>query len=176
MLGLASYLRSFIPNYAGLVHPLTELTKGKIYKWTSVEGEAFKKLKKVIARPSILSPFLPELPVVIETDASDVGIGAVLKQVSGENEVIVEMASKKFSDVQRRWDTREEELYAIRWAIERWRDYVCLKKFKVRTDHNNLRFLTSVEKGKVFRWALWLSQYDFEIEFLSGEKIKQPIG
>ena len=107
---------------------------------------------------------------IIETDASSVGVGAVLKQLQGENEVILELASRKFSETEAKWDTREQELFAVKWAIDKWRYFVGLTKFLVRTDHNNLRYLTNVDRGKVFRWAIYLSQFDFEIEFLAGDK------
>ncbi|EZG68594.1 putative retrotransposon protein [Gregarina niphandrodes] len=78
--------------------------------------------------------------------------------------------SRKLSDTERRWDTRERELYAIKYALEKWRDYLGLEKFVVRTDHNNLRYLATVHTGKVQRWALYLAQFNFDIEFLQGSQ------
>ncbi|EZG55892.1 putative Gag-pol polyprotein [Gregarina niphandrodes] len=85
-------------------------------------------------------------------------------------EVPLEYASRKLSDTERRWDTRERELYAIKYALEKWRDYLGLEKFVVRTDHNNLRYLATAHTGKAQRWALYLVRFNFDIEFLQGSQ------
>ena len=171
-LGLAGYIRPFVPNYAQHAHALTELLKKQRkvrFEWNADYETAYNTLKHAVTSAIRVTVPVVGAPYIIETDASDVGVGAILKQVQDGEEVPLECASKKLSDVQTRWDTREKELWAIIWAIERWRDYVQFTHFTVRTDHNNLRYLTSVDCGKVFRWALWLAQFDFNIVFLSGE-------
>ncbi|EZG42705.1 putative gag-pol polyprotein, partial [Gregarina niphandrodes] len=131
--------------------------------------DAYNQLRRAVRQTVTLYAPTPSGEYVIETDASELGVGAVLKQVQEGTEVPIEFASKKFNPTESRWDTRERELFAVKWAVEKWRDYVGLAHFTVRTDHNNLRYLTNVDKGKVFRWALALSNYDFTIEFISGE-------
>ncbi|EZG51080.1 putative Pol protein, partial [Gregarina niphandrodes] len=118
---------------------------------------AYERLKDAVASTIKLHPPKPEGEYVIYTDASETSVGTVLMQRQGEVEVPIEFASKKFSD------TRERELFAVKWAIDQWRDYVSLSHFTVVTDHNNLRYLVNVDKGKVFRWALYL-------KFISGEQ------
>ncbi|EZG79186.1 putative RNase HI in long-term repeat retroelement Ty3/gypsy family protein, partial [Gregarina niphandrodes] len=150
---------------------------GGLFVWSDARGEAFTKLKQAVAGASLLHKPVPGAPIIIETDASEVGIGAVLKQVQEGREVPLEFASKKFTDAGGKWDTRERELFAVKWAVEKWCDcvekwcdYLALHHFTVRTDHANLRYLVGVDKGKVFRWALALCRFDFTLESLSGEK------
>ena len=171
-LGMAGYLRNFISHYAETTAPLFELIKGKgsnYLQWTELHEESFNKLKKQVANTCTLCPLVLGASYVIQTDASEIGVGAVLMQVQDGIEVPIEFGSQKFNECQRNWDTRERELYAVVWAIKKWSDYLSWSHFTVKTDHNNLRYLISIEKGKVFRWALFLGQYDFTIEFISGE-------
>ncbi|EZG67901.1 putative Gag-pol polyprotein [Gregarina niphandrodes] len=144
------------------------LGQGRLFVWSDARGEAF--MKQAVAGASLLHKPVPGAPLIIETDASEVGIGAVLKQVQEGREVPLEFASKKFTDAERKWDTRERELFAVKWAVEEWCDYVALHHFTVRTDHANLRYLAGADKGEVFRWALALSRFNLTLEFLSGEK------
>ncbi|EZG42955.1 putative polyprotein [Gregarina niphandrodes] len=154
-LGVAGYLRNFIPNYSTLVGSLFGLLKkDKRFDWSEECQAAFVKLKEAVARTATLYPPVPGGEYVIYTDASEVGARATLMQVQEGREVPIEYASKKFTDAEQRWDTRERELFAVKWAIDQWRDYVGLTHFTVVTDHNNLRYLAGVDKGKVFRWAL----------------------
>ncbi|EZG71323.1 putative Gag-pol polyprotein, partial [Gregarina niphandrodes] len=130
------------------------LKKGRLFVWPDARREAFMKLKRAVAGASFLHKPVPGAPLIIETDASEVGIGAVLKQVQ---EVPLEFASKKFTEAERKWDTRETELFAVKWAVEKWCDYVALHHFTVRTDHANLRYLVGVDKGKVCSAGRWRS-------------------
>lgn len=171
-LGVAGYLRPYVPNFADLAQPLHAhlvATRKAGWSWPENLEKAFTELKTKIADHLRLGFPKPEGQYIIETDASNLGVGALLKQFQEDKEVILECASLKFTDTQSRWDTRERELYAIVWAVERWRHYVGLTHFVVRTDHNNLRYLARVDRGKVFRWALFLAQYNMTVEFKSGE-------
>lgn len=80
ILGLAGYYRRFIQGFASIVAPLTDLLKKDSYKWTDKANSAFEELKKVMTTTPVL--LLPDFnsTFVIETDASNVGIGAVLMQ------------------------------------------------------------------------------------------------
>lgn len=171
-LGVAGHIRSFVPNFSEISAPLSDLLRGKESKWEwgPQHQAAFERLKEALTADTVLQPPQPGEKYIIYTDASDRGIGAVLKQQQGDKEVIIEYASKKLSEAEQRWDVRERELFAIKWAIDHWRDYVALAKFVVRTDHNNLRYLISVDKGKVFRWCIYLAQFDFDIEFVDGSQ------
>ncbi|EZG43018.1 putative Gag-pol polyprotein, partial [Gregarina niphandrodes] len=110
-LGAVGYLRLFIPRFAEYTAPLFELLKkGRLFVWSDARGEAFMELKQAVAGASLLHKPVPGAPLIIEIDASEVGIGAVLKQVQEGREVPLEFASKKFTDAERKWYTRERAL------------------------------------------------------------------
>ena len=169
-LGTASYLRKFVPHFATLAHPLIEMTSPKApLEWTEEANQSFESLKDEMC--DIVSLAAPrDGPFRIMTDASDVGIGAVLLQEQDGELAILEFASYKFKDAERRWSTREKEAYAIVWAVEKFRTYVMAAPFEVYTDHENLRWMNKCTSGKVQRWALKLQQYDLQIKHISGEQ------
>ncbi|EZG43977.1 hypothetical protein GNI_154930, partial [Gregarina niphandrodes] len=69
----------------------------------------------------------------------------MLEQKQARGRVPIEFGSKKMDECQQRWDTRERELYAVRFFVERWQDYFCAAPFTIRTDHQNLLYLARVE-------------------------------
>src|SRR6202044_3331704 len=83
--------------------------------------------------------------------------------------VLLEFGSRRFTPTERRWDTREREAYAIKWALERFKEYVKALPVTVATDHESLRWMDKCENGKVFRWALFIQQFDVEIVHISGQ-------
>lgn len=172
-LGMTGYLRNFIPGYAGLTASLFEMIKGKKRNpqltWTPEAEESFDELKTAVSNTVKLKAPRDDSMYVVQTDASDIGIGASLWQEQDGQLVPLEFASQKFTDTQRNWDTREKELYAVVYALKKWADYLILGHFKVKTDHINLKYLSKAETGKVFRWALFLAQFDCEIEYVKGE-------
>lgn len=169
-LGLAGQFRYFIPRFSDITAPLCHRLKKvcKKWDWTEECTKAFEAIKRELTKETMLKPSVPGQPYVVYTDASEVGIGAILMQSQNGVEVPIEYGSKKLTETETRWDTRERELFAIKWAIEHWRDYLALSHFTVKTDHNNLRYLITAEKGKVFRWAIYLAQFDFDIQFIKG--------
>lgn len=103
-LGLASYLRRFVPDFASVAAPLIELTSPKRqYVWSDECEVAFQTLKELICEDVILSAPVDGAPFALMTDASDVGIGAVLLQyVPEEGPRVLELASHKFTDAEKR--------------------------------------------------------------------------
>ena len=169
-LGAASYLRKFVPHFATLASPLIEMTSPRVeLTWTEEANQSFEALKDEMCDVTYLAaPRDGQFRIM--TDASDVGIGAVLLQVQEDELVILEFASYKFKGVERRWSTREREAYAIVWAVDRFHSYVLAAPFIVYTDHENLRWMHKCSNGKVQRWALKLQQYDMQIKHISGDQ------
>ena len=129
------YVRKFIKHFSAIAAPLTNLTKAKTgFKWTTLEQDAFEKLKEAVCSQLVLK--LPDFtkPFEIHTDASDVAYGAVLIQ-DGH---LVAYESKKFSDIEVRWPTHEKEMLAIVYALRKWCHYVQDKFTKVFTDNISL--------------------------------------
>ena len=104
---------------------------------------------------------------ILETDASERGIGCCLKGLPGEgNEYIISYDSAKLGDTECRWNIVEKEAYAILRGVEKFRHYLIGKRFILRTDNRVLSYLMSTHTSKsrkLLNWALTLSEFDFEI-------------
>jgi hypothetical protein len=134
--GLCNYYRRFVRGFSQLGAPLTNITKHGAFIWTEKSQEAFDHMKEVMGTGPVLA--LPDftLPFVLECDASDEGIGAVLMQ--GGHPIIFE--SRKFSQPERLYSIYDKEMLAIMHALTKFRQYLMGSKFVVKTDHNSLKY------------------------------------
>lgn len=138
-LGLAGYYRKYVRNYASISRPLTQLLhKNTPFIWTSESQLAFDTLKHSLVTAPVLA--LPDFTCtfIVETDACDHGIGAVLIQ----NNHPLAFVSKSLGARNRGLSTYEKEYMAILLAVEQWRSYLQHSEFIIRTDHSSLAHLT----------------------------------
>ncbi|KAL0148421.1 hypothetical protein M9458_056231 [Cirrhinus mrigala] len=143
-LGLAGYYRCFIPNFSSLATPLTDLTrKGQPEKtrWTAATEEAFASLKAALTSSPVLRAPDFSCPFLLQTDASDTGLGAVLSQVQEGEEHPIIYISRKLSPAERNYATVEREALAIKWAVLELRYYLLGRKFTLVTDHAPLQWM-----------------------------------
>jgi hypothetical protein len=136
-LGLTSYYRRFVKGYGYIAKPLTQLLKKKQFQWCSEAEQAFNALKQVMASTPVLA--LPDftIPFIVETDASDGGVGAVLMQ----KDQPIAFLSKALGPVHQKLSIYEKEFLALIMAVERWRPYLQRQEFIIRTDHKSLSYL-----------------------------------
>ena len=170
-LGCAGYYRQFVPNYARIAEPLYRLErKGTVFNWNEGCQEAFQILKTRLTTAPILSYPRRDSSFMLDTDASDSRIGAVLSQCQGKDEKVISYAARSLSKAERNYSTTRKELLALVWAMEHFSPYLIGKQFKARTDHNALRWLQNFKepKGQVARWIERLAVFDFEIEHRAG--------
>lgn len=124
-LGFANFYRRFIRNYSMIASPLTSLLKGKPskLKWTNKATSAFTKLKSSFTSAPILKHPDPNLPFVVEVDALDCGIGAVLSQRHGQPAKLYPCAyfSRKLTSAKIIYDVGNKKLLSMKVAIEEWR-------------------------------------------------------
>ena len=167
-LGTCNWLREYLPQFAMTTAALTNLLAGKgPFRWNNQAQRSFEEVKRQIQRPLHLSRPDPSLRYTLQTNASDIGAGAVLFQTDPEGErKIISYASAKFDDAQRRYDHYEKECYAITWAIRRYRPYLGQKPFTLKTNQHVLTWLHRLrnEKEKLSRWALLLEELTFTVE------------
>ncbi len=128
-LGLASYYRRYIPSFLTVAAPLTNLThQGVDLVWDDACEEAFRTLKAALVSAPILAYPTREGHFVLSTDASDVGIGAILEQEQEEGgrvaKKVIAYASKTLSDSQLRYCTTNKELLAVVMAVELFKYYL----------------------------------------------------
>ncbi len=176
-LGLTNYYRRFVPNFAHLAHPLTELTKKDVeFIWDERQENSFKSLKdRLVSSPVLAFPDFTK-PFVVCTDACDHGVGAVLAQKQevpglGETEVVIAYMSRHLLERERHWATVEKEAFAIIQACKTFFPYLYGRTFTVVTDHKPLQWLASIKEptGRLMRWSLWLQQFDMTIGYRTGK-------
>ena len=125
-LSFANFYRRFIFNYSDIVIPLTHLTQKDIpWKFNSSCQDAFNSLKKAFTSAPILTHWIPDAQLIVETDASDYALAAILSVVNEDNEVHpVAFHSRTFTAVELNYDTHDKELLAIFEAFKIWWHYL----------------------------------------------------
>ena len=171
-LGLAGYYRRFVQNFAGIAKPLQRLTeRGRIFKWTIECENAFARLKLLLSTSPILSFPDFSLPFILDTDACQCGIGAVLSQIHKDGtERVVAFASRAMSKSERKYSVTQQELLAAVTFINYFRQFLLGKHFVLRTDHGSLQWLHSLKEpeGQLARWLERLQEYNFNIQHRKG--------
>ncbi|XP_036001790.1 uncharacterized protein LOC118565513 [Fundulus heteroclitus] len=165
-IGLASYYRRFVKDFASIAEPLHNLTKKHArFQWSEECQEAFDKLKHLLTTAPVLGFPLDQGNMILDTDASDVGIGAVLSQVQQGRERVLAYGSRKLSKTEQHYCTTWRELLAVVEFTSHFRQYLLGRPFIVRTDHSSLRWLTKMKEpeGQLARWFERLGEYNFEI-------------
>ena len=171
-LGTAGYYREFVPNYAHIASPLHSASqKGDRFRWSAECEEAFQAIKRKLMNAPILAFPQLDVPFVLDTDASDSGLGAVLSQVQGGKERVIAYAARALSKAERNYSTTRKELLALVWGAEHFETYLYGRRFLARTDHSALQWLKNFKnpRGQVARWLERLSDFDFEVEHRPGQ-------
>lgn len=164
-LGLASYYRKFIPHFADIASSLADLTKKRAtFVWGDEQQEAFDYLKNALCTSPVLAYPNDEDLFILDTDASDYGIGAVLSQAPHdrpEEERVLAYASKTLSSSERKYCTTRKELLAVVTFVKQFKHFLAGKRFLLRTDHASLLWLINFKnpEGILARWLTTLSEY-----------------
>jgi RNase H-like domain found in reverse transcriptase len=174
-LGLSNYYRRFVPNFAQLTHPLTELTKKDVeFIWGERQEKSFKSLKeRLVSSPVLAFPDFTK-PFIVCTDTRDHGVGAVLVQkqeVPGIGEAEVIAMSRHLLERERHWASVEKEAFANIQACKTFFPYLYGRTFTVVTDHKPLQWLASIKEptGRLMRWSLWLKLFNMTIGYCTGK-------
>jgi hypothetical protein len=181
-LGFANFYRRFIKDYSRIARPLTELTKmeaGRKWAWNEHAEDTFRELKKRFTTAPVLAHFDAQRPIVIETDASDFAIGAILSQRDGENRLHpVAFHSRKFQPAEINYEIHDKELLAIVDTFKHWQRYCegATHQVQVFSDHQNLEYFTTTKvlNRRQARWAQELAGVDFRIYYRPGSQNGKP--
>lgn len=178
LLGMAGWYRRFIPNFATVTAPITNLLKkGTKFIWTNEAQDAFETLKDLLTTaPILINPDYTK-QFFIRCDASTQGVGSVLYQKDEEgNELPIAFISQKLNDAQKKYSVTELECLAALISVKKFRPYVEGHKFTIITDHASLKWLMGQKElsGKLARWSLKLQAFDFVIEHQKGTQNVVP--
>ena len=171
-LGLAGYYRSFVPDFATVAKPLTALAdKGRTFHWSEECEVAFLELKRLLTQSPILGYPEDEGQIVLDTDASDTGLGAVLSQVQRDREVVLSYGSRTLTKPERNYCVTRRELLGIIYGLRKFRHYLLGRHVLVRTDHAALKWVMAFKEpeGQVARWLQVLGTYDYTVEHRPGK-------
>ncbi len=170
-LGFANFYRPFIHEYSDIVIPLTRLTcKGTPWKFDDKCMAAFNELKQAFTHAPILTHWVPDRQLVVETDASDYAIAAILSIYLEDGEIHpIAFLSQSLHNAKLNYDTHDKELLAIFEAFKYWCHYFkgSTDSIDVITDHKNLEYFSTTKiliRWQV-RWSEYLSQFNLVIQF-----------
>ena len=172
-LGLTGYYRRFIPKFAEHSYHLTEATRKTAPErviCTDAYCSEFIYLKSVLCSVPTLTLPVPADSFILQTDASGVGLGAVLSVLREEVEYPVAFFSKKLLPRERKYSASELEALAVVVAVRHFEPYLITQPFVIETDHKALVFLNSAQhhNSRLARWAMLLQPYSFSIRYRPG--------
>jgi hypothetical protein len=170
----ANFYRRFIKGYSKITTPLITLTcKDKSFSWNPTAQAAFDTLKMAFTFAPILIHPDPAKPFIMETNASDFALGAILSQFGIDGLLHpVAFYSRKLTSAEINYQVYDKELLAIITAFEQWRPYLAGAQHRVQvlTDHKNLLYFTTTRtlNCRQARWSIFLADFDFEIQYQPG--------
>ena len=142
---------------------------------------SFQKLKDVFVSAPVLMHWQLDLPIVVETDASDYALAGILSIITSDAEIhSVAFLSRTFSATELNYDVHNKELLAIFEAFKSWRQYLegSATPIDVVTDHKNLEYFATTKRltRRQARWSDYLSQFNLIIQFWPGRLGRKPDG
>ena len=179
--GFVNYVGHFVPNFSRSIVTITDMLKAqdkvkKKFVWTEAANKEFNEIRKQLIESAGL--VIPDLrgEFVLETDASGLGMGAVLFQFTHERLVPVWFLSRKFNSAEIHYNTRDREALAVTWALRKCRPYLALRKFVLYSDHESLANFKVQPglKGKDWRHQEIVGEYEFEQRYRQGHTMVSP--
>ena len=168
-----TYYNKFIPNLAINFAPLYELLRRyKKWEWTSDCDKAVQEVKDFLTSDNVLVHYDTQKPLVLATDASPTGVGAVLSHIVDGGERPVAYASRSLTTAERKYPQIEKEALGIIFGVRHFYKYIYGRRFNLMTDHQPLttifgphRDVPTLAALRLERWALILTAYDYEISY-----------
>ena len=174
-LGMVGYYRSFIPDFAGIAAPLFNALQNNqpdLIRQTNDVKHTVDTLKQHLCQYPILQfPNFNE-PFILETDASNTRIAAILMQLIDGNKIIIACASRTLPHAEKNYGVVEREALAIVYGIQYFQPCLFGINFLVISDHDCLNHIQNFKNphSRIVRWILQLQEYSFEVVYRSGKK------
>nr|CAI5836698.1 unnamed protein product [Callosobruchus analis] len=174
-LGLASYFRKYVKDFACIARPLTMLIKkNQAFLFGEEQVKAFKQLKEIICTRPVLAIYNPDLQTELHTDASKLGIGGILLQKQRDDRFKpVQYFSRQTSKEEQHYHSYELETLAVVNSMQRFRVYLLGIEFKVVTDCNSIRstFTKKDLVPRIARWWITTLEFNFTVEYRPGSRM-----
>ncbi|MCP4055480.1 MAG: hypothetical protein GY739_21060, partial [Mesoflavibacter sp.] len=173
-IGLASYYRKFVPNFASIIRPMTQLLRKDVkYEWTDIHQKAFTRIRELLCTAPVLHHADPDKPYYIEVDGSRYGLGATLNQKDDEGKLFpIAYASQGLNVAESKYGATELEALAVKFALLKFKSFIWGNEVFVRTDHRALTFLAKSQSAdspsKYHRWALIVDAANAKLVYKKG--------
>lgn len=175
-IGLCSFFRRFVPQFAQIAHPLYKLLrKDATFDFDDDCMNAFEKLKQILTSAPVLGIYDPTSETELHTDASKLGYGAVLLQKQSDNKLHpIAYFSKSVGKHESNYHSYELETLAVVYALGRFRTFLAGIPFTIVTDCNSLvmTFNKKDVNARISRWVLEFENFDFKIKHRGGDHMK----
>lgn len=177
-LGLVTFVSHFIDDFSTKTEPLRQILKASSFKWTENQQKAFDNLRLEIEKCTLkLGCFSPEQETFLYTDASGVGIGAVLAQRGDDKARVITCIARSLTKTEAAYSQVQREALAISWAVRKLSFYLIGAKFKILTDNRSLKFIFGDNKhlgkracNRADAFALELQSYNYEVHHIPGKQ------
>eukprot|EP00752_Nemacystus_decipiens_P004058 g3716.t1 len=185
-LGLAGYLRGFVPDFSALTAPITDLLRDKKFSskrarklrvpWGTAQTEAFQAVISALITHPVLAVPDWNLPFALHTDASELAAGAVLTQEVENREAPLGYASHRFTRTEEKLSPNDREVLGVLYGIEQFHTYLQHRRFTLVTDCAALTWLFTSQNlsSKMHRWSMRLMQFDIDLKWRKGEDHTAP--
>ena len=172
-IGMVQFCSRFMCNLNVILAPLYELLRDdQPLHWSSQCQSAFDEVKSIFSSPPILYTPSKDEQFILETDASDIGIGGCLKVKKGHDEYIVGFCSKKFTESELKWNIVEKEAFAVVYNVRHFEHFLVGCRFIVRCDNRVVTNLQNKQhpcNKKLLHWTLELSEYDYTVTHIPSK-------
>jgi len=170
LLGMIRYLAQFIPNESSITAPLRSLLKkDSHWHWNHEHSNAVQQIKDAIAQRTMLHFFDVSKPVLIQTDASQSGLGSCILQEGRP----IAFASRALTPAEENYSQIEKELLAICFSCAKFHQYAYGRKVEVHSDHRPLETIFKKPLAKAAprlqRMLLQLQRYDLNVTYVPGK-------
>ncbi len=170
-LGFFNWFRDFVPRISEILIPITsKLKKEQSFTWTQNDEKIKNHLISIIkAQVELKHPDLNS-PFELHTDASNMGISAILTQ----QKKLIGLYSKKLNNAEINYSTVEKELLAVVCGLKHFKNIVWGNQISIFTDSKNITFQNAPSNLRVVRWKLGISEFDYIFKHVEGSKNNGP--
>lgn len=177
-IGFVNYYGRFIKDLSSKLYPITNLLKdGVKFKFDKRCEKAFKQIKEEVQSERILVHYDPKLPLVMATDASPVGVSAVLShRFPDGTERPIKYASQTLSPTQQNYSQIDREAYGVIFGVKKFYRFLFGRHFILQVDNRPLSQIFSPSKSlptlattRMQHYAIFLQSYDYEVEWRNSK-------